>query len=905
MKKVLLVLVGLMSSFVFAQTTTIYTMQTDNFNFLFTEKNTNPPYAGTYNNGATELAQYANGGSFGNTPGAAAFRTFTISGSDEGATARPLQVGDEFSITAFVANNPSAGGRIGISFRNSTTYEDFFNSTDGNTVARFQLDNTGNWKVYSGSTTVESTAGVNADRTLKIKITSSNTFNAIIGDVTYYNLSFATTGPILSFSIYTFGDNNPNSFWKSASLINSTTLEYGFNNSSPTVSGIISDGLISNSEVNLSINKVYMGGTGTKTFDATNTYTGLTQLEGGTLSISADENLGTAPGTVVADHLRIFKNSTLLLTETAELASNRGISLRNAGGEATDPSILSVASGKTLTYNGVISEEASGKNFRKSGAGTLILGGVSTFTGTTQLFEGVLTIGVNNALNSATELYIKLGASLNLNGYDLTVKSVRENGSGDGGTISLGVGTLTVAGGFAEPLYQNSISGTGNLVKQGTGILALYGTQSYTGTTTISGGAISTSVNLSSSTITVQSGGSFNITENVTVNDLTIESGGALNISSGKTLTVNGTLTINDKITLTDGNLKITTLSGASATNYFVTSGTGKVIMNIGATPKTFYVGPSTSLYNPVTVSNSGDAIDLGVVVKSSFTNTPVDANKVVNASWTLSNETGSGSPNVSLTLEWASTQHAASFTTSSNVYIGRYNSGWTDVSAVLTDLGSGRYSANASGFTSFSEFGVGNAGALPVELTSFSGKVVNGKVNLNWNTATEINNYGFEVERAKAVSGSQNVQFAKVGFVEGNGNSNSPKSYSFSDANVTAGKYIYRLKQIDTDGQFEYSQEVEVSVQNLINGYVLEQNYPNPFNPSTSIKFGFQNDTRAEVKVYNVIGAEVATLFNGMADAGRIYEVTFDASGLASGTYFYKLVTPDKTDVRKMILMK
>jgi len=194
---------------------------------------------------------------------------------------------------------------------------------------------------------------------------------------------------------------------------------------------------------------------------------------------------------------------------------------------------------------------------------------------------------------------------------------------------------------------------------------------------------------------------------------------------------------------------------------------------------------------------------------------------------------------------------------------------------------------------------------ALPVELTSFSGKVVNGKINLNWNTATEVNNYGFEVERAKAVSGSQNVQFAKVGFVEGNGNSNSPKSYSFTDANVTSGKYIYRLKQVDTDGQFEYSQEIEVSVDNLINGYVLEQNYPNPFNPSTSIKFGFQQDTRAEVKVYNVIGAEVATLFNGIADAGRIYEVTFDASGLASGTYFYKLVTPDKTDVRKMILMK
>ncbi len=230
--------------------------------------------------------------------------------------------------------------------------------------------------------------------------------------------------------------------------------------------------------------------------------------------------------------------------------------------------------------------------------------------------------------------------------------------------------------------------------------------------------------------------------------------------------------------------------------------------------------------------------------------------------------------------------------TSSGTWYIEVYWEAYTNIDGTHQNTGGGLKSVTGDN-------------SLPVELTSFTGKVVVNSINLYWNTATEVNNYGFEVERAKAVSGNQNVQFAKVGFVEGNGNSNSPKSYSFTDGNVTSGKYIYRLKQVDTDGQFEYSQEIEVSVDNLINGYVLEQNYPNPFNPSTSIKFGFQQDTRAEVKVYNVIGAEVATLFNGIADAGRIYEVTFDASGLASGTYFYKLVTPDKTDVRKMILMK
>ena len=128
--------------------------------------------------------------------------------------------------------------------------------------------------------------------------------------------------------------------------------------------------------------------------------------------------------------------------------------------------------------------------------------------------------------------------------------------------------------------------------------------------------------------------------------------------------------------------------------------------------------------------------------------------------------------------------------------------------------------------------------GTLPVELTSFSANVSGSSVELNWQTATEVNNYGFEVERNVHTSTLLSAtKWEKLGFVNGNGNSNSPKDYSFIDDKVSTGKYYYRLKQIDNDGQFEYSKKVEVSFMKP-NEFKLEQNYPNPFNPSTTIRF-------------------------------------------------------------------
>lgn len=188
----------------------------------------------------------------------------------------------------------------------------------------------------------------------------------------------------------------------------------------------------------------------------------------------------------------------------------------------------------------------------------------------------------------------------------------------------------------------------------------------------------------------------------------------------------------------------------------------------------------------------------------------------------------------------------------------------------------------------------------LPVELTSFGASLMNSIVNLKWETATEVNNYGFEVERK-----STNADWSKIGFVEGHNSTNSPKYYNYSDKPVGTGKIAYRLKQIDNDGQFEYSPVVEVLVDNLPNGFVMEQNYPNPFNPETSIRFALKEDTKATLKVYNSLGAEIATLFDGTAEAGRYYDVKFGGSELASGFYIYKLVAGEYVSVKKMLLMK
>jgi hypothetical protein len=204
--------------------------------------------------------------------------------------------------------------------------------------------------------------------------------------------------------------------------------------------------------------------------------------------------------------------------------------------------------------------------------------------------------------------------------------------------------------------------------------------------------------------------------------------------------------------------------------------------------------------------------------------------------------------------------------------------------------------------------------GGIPVELSSFTASVKGDEVTLNWSTASEINNKGFEIERSNVRRQmSDKLIWENVGFVEGNGTTTGTSNYGFVDEGLAAGIYNYRLKQIDFDGTFSYSGIIEVNV-GLPEVFSLEQNYPNPFNPVTKIKYNIpsvttgqaQSDTRVLLKVYNLLGREAATLVDEFKPAGS-YEVEFNASGLSSGIYYYKLYLAGtgKFETRKMILMK
>lgn len=189
--------------------------------------------------------------------------------------------------------------------------------------------------------------------------------------------------------------------------------------------------------------------------------------------------------------------------------------------------------------------------------------------------------------------------------------------------------------------------------------------------------------------------------------------------------------------------------------------------------------------------------------------------------------------------------------------------------------------------------------GTLPVELTLFTVALIGNNVTLNWQTATEVNNYGFDVERTLA----DKIQWEKLSFVQGHGNSNSPKEYSFTDVPNSGTEFKYRLKQIDFDGKYEYSPEVVVNLEVPTN-FSVKQNFPNPFNPTTKIEFTIPTDNNVEIKVFNVLGMEVAILLNEHRQAG-IHNIEFNASNLSSGIYFYKVVSGNFSEIKKMVLLR
>jgi photosystem II stability/assembly factor-like uncharacterized protein len=253
-------------------------------------------------------------------------------------------------------------------------------------------------------------------------------------------------------------------------------------------------------------------------------------------------------------------------------------------------------------------------------------------------------------------------------------------------------------------------------------------------------------------------------------------------------------------------------------------------------------------------------------------------------------------------------------------IYFIDVNTGWaaTDGGTIYTTVNGGlTWTAQATGTSTIINevhfptvnkgWAVGENGQIfffdsgvPVELNSFTADVNGSTVNLSWSTATETNNRGFEIQRKNDIDNT----WITAGFKNGRGNSTELNTYTFTDNELSAGTYNYRLRQIDYDGTFDIfdlSGEIEITP---VNEYSLSQNYPNPFNPSTTINYSIASAGPVTIKLYNTIGKEVATLVNSNKEAGR-YSVDFSGTGLSSGIYLYKIETAEFTQVRKMTLLK
>jgi hypothetical protein len=268
--------------------------------------------------------------------------------------------------------------------------------------------------------------------------------------------------------------------------------------------------------------------------------------------------------------------------------------------------------------------------------------------------------------------------------------------------------------------------------------------------------------------------------------------------------------------------------------------------------------------------------------------------------------ESGLTAGNVDLTLSWGSDDVVLDPTT-------------ITVLGTTTNGGNWSWADNKGGFTGSSSAGTvktapftpsNNAlgdcaigsysgNPLPVNLTSFTAVPSNGAMKLSWKTSVETGNQGFDVERSTDKS-----VWTSLTFIQGQGNSNTAKSYSYSDNSITkAGKYYYRLKQIDNSGGYKYSDIAEVDYA-VPTAYSLNQNYPNPFNPNTMISYALPIASNVKISVYNAIGETVQILENGFKSAGN-YTVSFNASNVPSGIYFYRIDAGTFTQVRKMMLLK
>ncbi len=552
--------------------------------------------------------------------------------------------------------------------------------------------------------------------------------------------------------------------------------------------------------------------------------------------------------------------------------------------------------------------------------------------------EGKSQDGSSSATPSVT---VASGGTFALEGDDSYIRS--------GSSGSAQTGALTING----IVSLNSTSSTGlnfgSVSVESGGVLnltSLGGANFHPGTLTVkSGGTVNNNSGGSfwhaSAAMILQSKSTYNIPTGSTVFPSSLTNNGnvvytlngdqtlaavnysGLKISGSGVKSFTSDLTVNDSLELAGGNLSgagfTITLGTSAASTGKLTRSSGRIIGNLKR-----WIAPSSvsDIQFPIGNSSYYRSADLdftsapssGGTLLCSFTaSDPGDAglplddgetsisNSASDGYWTVTAGDGltGGTYTMRLTAEGFSGVN--DYTTLR--VLKRSNGGnWTLDGSHLTGTGSNTVPiVRRSGLTGFSEFGIGsgNDNPLPVELSSFSSSVKGNHVILNWETQMEINSFSFQIERKRAESEIWETR----GIVKASFSSSSPKSYSFSDKYLSAGNYLYRLKMIDTDGTFEYSEAIRADI-TLPSDAVLYQNYPNPFNPTTNIKFVVNKASEVSVNVYDVTGRLIRELIAGIYQPGT-YNISFDASGLAGGVYVYSLESEGQKEIKVMTLLK
>jgi hypothetical protein len=646
---------------------------------------------------------------------------------------------------------------------------------------------------------------------------------------------------------------------------------------------------------------------------------------------------GTPLGNVVVQGGGISGRNILINTNTVV---NGTLTMKSGTVNLAASKTLTYGASGTLLYNGSIAQTMTNAEFPAANGplnltinntSGVVLNALRTINGTLTLTSGALS-------GCAGYLTLGSGATISRSGGSLDAAPLLFTG-GTNLIYTSSAGVITT--GFELPAAANNIT-----ISNANGVTLASGV-TLSGTLTLTTGLLSgCTVNLAlgSGAAISRSGGSldaaptFGATTNViyaaptppasittgfelptAVNNLTI------NNSSGVTLSA--ITTVGGILTMTSGNINLNSFAmslGSSTsstgtltyTSGFLTgSGSfsrwfaaslisgvgGQFPMGVGSNDRSLFVSGTPSTGGTVSVSYN-DASSVSTPFGAGFTDgTAFTFLNRCDANWVVAVANGFAGSSLGLAIN--------GFGIAGIVDYNQLNVSGATVAAPGTYAApSGSNSSPTVNRTGFDQstlpltyyFASTSTNVLPVEMTSFSASANRLSSELRWSTATEVNNFGFEIERKSA-----NTGWSKIAFVAGAGTSTSLHNYSYTDNVGQAGMYQYRVKQVDKNGTFKYSSEMQVEVGAVAKVLSLGDNYPNPFNPTTSIEFSIPTDGRAVLKVYNMLGQEVATLFEGVAASGKLMKASFDASRLSSGVYFSRLESGGHALVKRMLLLK